>query len=133
MEHSYNSFFILESSFRKSIIKFCFNKNTVKIFLPIELSIVKDIFNEYFYEYDYNDIGNEKQYVFRFRENDISLENSIKLSNYVSNVICQKLEYVKDYMYESNKDYEIVPLEYSLIKEYDIHKIAENIIELLGE
>ena len=51
----------------------------------------------------------------------------------MSKVICQKLEYVKDYIYESNKDYEIVPLEYSLIKEYDIHKIAENIIELLGE
>ena len=126
--------FVLEQYFDKSILNFNFSDDIkIKIWLDIDFSIVKDIFDEYFKEKGWEYREKEKpKFCFTFGEKRLSLKHTISLSNDVSALMCTKLDYVRTNL-QSDKKCEGVPLKLALIRENNIHKIAENIVELLEE
>ena len=131
--------FMIESYYEKTILYFNFDKyQIIKVWLCMEYSTVKEIFNEYFNEVELEgrfkgrDEG-EQTCFFTFGEKHLSLKNALHLSNNFNFLMCTKLDYVRDYLKKSDKKCESVPLKCSLINKYDISKLAEHIVNFLEE
>ena len=123
---------VLEKYFSKSILHFNFSDDIkIKIFLPVEYSIVKEIFNEYFEEKDFEYKGEQPQCCFTFGEKRLSLGSATNIASDVSALTCTLLGYVNDY--NEGKECEAVPLSHIKITKYSIDSIAKSIIELLEE
>ena len=129
--------FMIESYFNNTILYVNFDmRHIIKLFICMEYSIVKEIFDEYFKEVESENkpTKEEEQHCFfTFREKRISLEYAIHLSNEFNSLMCTKLDYVRNYLKKSDKKCESVPLKCSLINKYDIRKLAELIVEFLEE
>ena len=123
---------VLEQYFDKSILHFNFSDDIkIKIFLCIEYSTVKEIFDEYFQETDFEYRGEQPQWCFTFGDKRLSLAGALTLSSDVSATTCQLLDYVRDY---AEKEREVrVNLDSIVLNEYSIKSIAKNIVELLEE
>ena len=129
--------FMIEPYFNKTILYFNFDKyHIIKVWLCMEYSTVKEIFNEYFKEVESENKPTKEEEphcFFTFGEKHLSLINAIHLSNGFNSLMCTKLGYVRNYLKKSDEKCEFVPLECSLISNYDIRKLAERIVEFLEE
>lgn len=129
--------FRIESYYKKTILYFNFDEyHIIKVWLCMEYSTVKEIFAEHFKEIEVEGRFKDRDEVdpycfFTFGKKHLSLKNAIHLSNGFNSLMCTKLDYVRNYLGKSDKKCESVPLEVSLIDEYDINKLAERIIEFL--
>lgn len=123
---------VLEKYFSKSILHFNFSDDIkIKIFLSVEYSIVRQIFNEYFKEEDFEYRGEQPQCCFTFGEKRFTLSGATNLASDVSALTCQLLTYVNDY--NKGKECEAVPLRHIKIGKYSIDSMAKSIVELLEE
>ena len=124
---------VLEKYFDKSILHFNFNDDIkIKIYLPIDSSIVKETFGDYLKEQNFEYRGKQPQYCFTFGGKHLPLKGAISLTNSVSFTACTLLDYIRDYA-DKSKTHESVPLKYMVMDKYTITKIAEQILELLEE